>query len=153
MRNTGSGPGHLHLKKGRKMVRPLSTTSPEPPSILSWSKLERHFHSISTSTITFSSDSPKFIAVLVGVINRNLISSTGAHADIFTCSAFCKINVTWVQVGEFRMMPRPKEALCFSEHKRCQFCGCWFLYISPDAEDWVIKTPKMLLGEAILLSW
>ena len=140
-----NGPGHLHLKQKEKNCQDqfhisLPSHSPFPPIV---GKSEWHCSIfISSSDNYLSSESLKFIAVLVGVINRDLISSVEAHADTFTCSTFYKIHVPCVLVGEFRMMPRSKKALCFSEHERFKSRRYPFLLISSDAEDWGVKYPE-----------
>lgn len=124
-----NGPGHLYLKERKQIVTTSfqSLSQATFHSLLqrvSWSvTLISFFHQI----IALASDSLKFTAALVGVIKGNLISSAGPHADIVTCTVLCKIYVPWVLVGEFRIRPRSKGALCFSEHESHKSYSHWFL--------------------------
>lgn len=88
-----NGPGNLNLKKKKICHDQFSISLPNHLPSSSTSS-ECYFHAIKSSGNYPSLRCPNFPAVLVGVINRHLISSAEAHTDIFTWNAFYKIDVS-----------------------------------------------------------
>lgn len=133
-----NGPGHLTLKEKKKncynqFLIFLPNCLPFFP-IASRSVISIPFPH---QTITLSSGSLKFIAVLMAVIMGICFFPAGPHADIFTCSAVCKIYASCVLAGEVKELPRYKEILGFHEKERYKSRLC-FLHILPDAGGWCL---------------
>ena len=93
-----NGPGNLNLRRKKKICHDqFSIFLPNHLPSFSTSS-ECYFHAIKSSGNYLFLRCWKFPAVLVGVINRHLISSAEAHSDTFIWNAFYKIDVSCMEL-------------------------------------------------------
>lgn len=93
-----NGPGNLNLKEKKKICHDQFSISLPNHLPSSPTSSECYFHAIKSSGNYPFLRCLNFSAVLVGVINKNHISSAEAHTDVFTWNTFYKIDVSCVEL-------------------------------------------------------